>query len=532
MFQPELLKYNYKNDFIIQFLLISLLVLFPTNVVADSVTLKAKDASITITGQLSSFDGLAYIIKTPTFGELRLLSDEFNCISGNCPPKQKVVGIHGSNTIGAKLMPALIEAYAKTAAASLEVKGGKTPEELEMSLAQKNGTTLATIDLRSHGSGTATKGLASKKAVIGMMSRPLKDKEYIELRNAGLDDMRAAGRQHVLGLDALMILTAPGNTVSALTIRQVSDIFAGKITDWSQVGGKPGKIKIYAQDSKSGTFDTFNVLVLKPFENQISDKAKRFESSPDLADSVTRDKNGIGFVGYAYRRNAKALNITNRCRITVAPTDYNIKSDEYPLTRRLFLYTPELRPESFESNFIKYVLSKSAQPVIAEAGFVNLNIQMMPKLNQIARLSDAQAGSNAIGKKLLARMTEVLKRSTRLSTTIRFPAGSVNLDDKALQAVKRLAEHAKVLFVKKPGSRLLLAGFSDSQGNIKRNLRLSRIRAKAVRDQLAKSLSKEKISRYVAVRGFGSTLPVGCNATENGRAKNRRVEVWLVKPDD
>src|SRR5208337_4554653 len=102
---------------------------------------------------------------------------------------------------------------------------------------------------------------------------------------------------------------------------------------------------LYARDAKSGTFDTFDNLVLKPGNLKISPEAKRFESSPDLSDETARDPDGIGFAGFAYIRNAKPLAISSVCGIVSTPEVFSVKTKEYPLSRRLYLYTtPSLSP--------------------------------------------------------------------------------------------------------------------------------------------------------------------------------------------
>jgi phosphate transport system substrate-binding protein len=203
--------------------------------------------------------------------------------------------VHGSNTIGAQLMPALIERYGESIQATAEKHVGGNPEEVKMVLKDGSGRDMAAIDLRSHGSGTSAPGLASKKAEIGMSSRPIKPEEVKTLTAAGLTP-----RPHVVALDGLLVFVSPDNPLSVLSLDQIAKIFSGQITDWAQLGQKPRKINLYRRDDKSGTYDTFDHLALKPFNLKVSPAAKAFESSSDLSDEVARDPDGIGFAGFAY----------------------------------------------------------------------------------------------------------------------------------------------------------------------------------------------------------------------------------------
>ena len=116
-------------------------------------------------------------------------------------PGAEVFAIHGSNTIGARLMPAIVEAFAGSIGASAVTSVGSQPEEVEIKLHSAAGAPLATIGVHSHGSGTAVPGLISGKARLGMLSRALDDKEVEALKAAGIGDLRATPNEHVLALD-------------------------------------------------------------------------------------------------------------------------------------------------------------------------------------------------------------------------------------------------------------------------------------------------------------------------------------------
>ena len=78
--------------------------------------------------------------------------------------------------------------------------------------------------------------------------------------------------------------------------------------------------------------------------------------------------------------------------------------------------------------------------------------------------------------------------------------------------------------LKYTGDRVLLFGFADSTGTREGNNALSLNRAKVVEGEFVqRGLSPGMI------RGFGSDLPVATNDTDEGREKNRRVEIWIKK---
>lgn len=438
-------------------------------------------------------------------------------------------GIYGSNTIGASLMPALLDGYAAQIGVRAISLVGNDPEEVQLHLAAASGLLLARIDLRSHGSATAFPALASGKAAIGMSSRRIKPDEAHALQSIiSGGNMYDRDHEHVLGLDGVLVLVSPDNPLKSLTIDQIAEIFSGQVTDWSQIRQTPGAINIYARDSKSGTFDTFQSLVLGT--RKLAAGAKRFESSEELSDEVARDPNGIGFVGFAYLRNAKALAIDSPCGITSRATAMNVKTEEYPLSRRLYLYTADMTDHTPAANIVDYALSERAQPIVRAQGFVDQSLEYLNAEDQLARLDrliaePAPPFDASLSKQLALR----LRGTIRISSTFRFRSDSAELDSRAGVDVRRLAEFAR--FIDDPahhqGRTLILAGFSDSMGSPTNNAALSLARARQVRDAVIAAMGKQPAAGTLEVEGFGRLLPVACNDTLEGRERNRRVEVWL-----
>jgi len=127
-----------------------------------------------------------------------------------------------------------------------------------------------------------------------MASLPIKPTEIRSLHQIGVNDL--SDSEQVIGLDGIAVLESKNNKIDELSIQQLKDIFSGKITSWRQLGVVGNKINVYARDNDSGTYDTFRSLVLGKKVKLVA-SAKRYESNASLSDDVSRDKNGIGFVG-------------------------------------------------------------------------------------------------------------------------------------------------------------------------------------------------------------------------------------------
>lgn len=248
--------------------------------------------------------------------------------------------VHGSNTIGERLMPLLIEAYGQRLHGVRPTAKLGQPEEQELTLGAPGGPA-TTIELHAHGSGTSAKSILSGAAQIGMSSRRATDPEAQSIQSALGVDIRSPGSEHVLALDGLAVIVNPANPVRQLSLDQIAQIFAGQVTNWAAVGGSSAPIVVHRRDDKSGTYDTFNALVLAPRKVKPSPQATAHESSETLSEAVFRDENAIGFIGLPYINRNTALPIAESCGITTAASRFTVKTEAYPLARPVPL---QLRP--------------------------------------------------------------------------------------------------------------------------------------------------------------------------------------------
>lgn len=431
-----------------------------------------------------------------------------------------VLRFHGSNTVGEKLAPALVQAYLRQRDPDAIIPSEWTPGDIEnekyIDIDSTQPGMPDRVWVRAHGSGTSFEALREGNAEIGMSSRKIKAKELVQL--AAFGAMTSPEAEHVIALDGLAVIVHPNNPVHSLTIDQIHQMFRCEITDWSEVGGVPGPVTIYARDNKSGTFDTFKSMVLR--KKPLCASAKRFESNSQLSDEVSRDPSAIGFTGIAYIRDSKPLAI-KECALSYEPTVFAVKTEEYPLARRLYLYTPPQNLTPIVEDFLQYVQTEEAQKVVASQEFVDLNIESSSKPEAARMLMNHTRGAIAKVQSIdtLQDYVAFTDGAERLSVTFRFPVGGIVLDGRAETDIRRLAAYMK----KRPERELLLLGFADSTGAYGANKSLSRRRARVIADRLAELGVPMGNDQVV---GIGEEVPVACD-NEAGYAKNRRVEAWI-----
>lgn len=416
--------------------------------------------------------------------------------------KNTILLLAGSNTIGGTLAPSLAEAFFQNEGASnIRTLPGTKPDEKIVQGVLPGDSFASSIKIAAHGSATAFSALGANACDIGMASRRMKTDEASKLASMG--DLYSSGSEHILGLDGIAVIVNASNPANNLTVDQVKRIFTGEIVDWSQVGSSHGAINLYARNDNSGTYDTFKSLVLAG--TPLAPSAHRFEDSNALSDAVAGDPRGIGFIGLPFVHNAKALAVSDQGTGALQPTRLTVATEDYALSRRLYLYTPANPRNKYARMFVEFALSKQGQDVVAANGFIAQNI-----------VPESQAVSSGAPEEY-RRLTQ---RAERLPLNFRFQAGEVIQDNKAQADLDRVV--SLIADQKAAGTKIMLFGFSDSTGSPAANQAISLDRARAIQNQFI-----QRGITPAVVQGFGADLPVASNDNATGREKNRRVEIWI-----
>mgnify|MGYP003584320200 FL=1 len=433
---------------------------------------------------------------------LRLLVLLLTLLPLATPAEPAHLRVQGSNTIGAALLPALVQGQLRAQqATAIQQQPGNVANETVITAQDDHGQPIR-IDVAAHGSSTGFIALGRGDADLAAASRPINDSELHQLRALG--DLRAAGAEQVIGLDGVAVIVHPDNPLPQLNTQQLAQIFSGQIQRWEQLGIAGGAIHLYARDDRSGTYETFKALVLEPLHDELSAKARRFESSDELASQVATDRQAIGFSSLAAGPGAKVLTVGGGGPPPMLPERALVASEDYPLSRRLYFYLPA-NPKPQAKALADFAQSPAGQAIVAQQGFVSQQIKAQP----VPPLAD-----------MPPRYRTLAQKAQRLSVNFRFQEGSASLDNKALRDVQRVVEYLRQ--AGKLQSKAVLVGFGDPKETPGRAALLSRLRAQAVRRELARDGVE-----VLEVTGMGDELPVAGNELEQGRLRNRRVEVWV-----
>lgn len=411
--------------------------------------------------------------------------------------------IQGSNTIGAALGPALVTGLMQEQGL-LKVHSEASERSNEQRIVGQTAQgRQVVVEVAAHGSSTGFTALKNASADLAASSRPIKDSEWLDLKTLG--DLKTPDAEQVIAIDGLAIILHPHNPLTRLNTGQLARVFGGEVKTWEELGGVGGAIHLYARDDRSGTYDTFKDLILSRHGKSLGGAAKRFESSEQLSDAVSQDPQGIGFIGLPYVRQAKAVAIADGDSQPMLALNSLIATEDYPLSRRLYFYRPPNGKNPWADALVAFAQSSKGQSIVAANGFVAQNVQAMTVAPSAQMPEDYQA---------------IARQAQRLTVNFRFEEGSASLDNKARQDLARVLDYLRQH--DKMNKQVTLVGFGDAKSDPARAALLSKLRAMAVRRELVKS---GVVLRDI--RGFGAEMPVAANSGDEGRIKNRRVEVWV-----
>ena len=210
------------------------------------------------------------------------------------------------------------------------------------------------------GSGNGVKSLINGACDIANMSRFMKDSEFKTCVEKGILPVA-----HVVAFDGLAVVVNPANKVGALTMAQLADIYTGKIRNWKELGGADAEIVVISRDTNSGTYETFNELVLR--KNPVVKGAEYVGSNGQAKTRVASTKNAIAYVGLGFADDSvKTLSVDG-----ILPSPKTIVSGKYPIARPLFMFTnkyPKMGTPVYD--FVTLHLSEEGREIVRDLGYV------------------------------------------------------------------------------------------------------------------------------------------------------------------
>lgn len=178
-----------------------------------------------------------------------------------------------------------------------------------------------------------------------------------------------------IGYEAFVFLVNKKNPVSNLSLKQIKDIYTGKITNWKELGGKNQLIRPFQRDTNSGSQTAFLAVMGKDTE-LIPPETHQVSGMDGLIDVVSNYQNHSNAIGYSFRYYVETMNKSVNIKILnlngVEPTRENIRTKTYPITDNFYAITVREKESENTKKFIDWILSEQGQKIIEKVGYVSL----------------------------------------------------------------------------------------------------------------------------------------------------------------
>ncbi len=262
-----------------------------------------------------------------------------------------------------------------TESQSIQNKGSDTLVNLALAWAEayRDVDSALSIAVTGGGSGTGIAALINGTVDIANASRQMKE---TEIEAALVNDIEPI--EFTVAVDALAVIIHPDNPVDQLTLAQLADIYTGRITNWSEIGGQDAAIVLLSRETNSGTHVYFleKVVRLSDKENEdiFAPQTLLMPSSVGITSELRRNPNAIGYdgLGYVDQAHEKVLAIAkDATEPYIFPSAETGADGSYPLARGLYMYTAG-EPTGVVAEYLDWVMGVAGQEIVMQLGFVPL----------------------------------------------------------------------------------------------------------------------------------------------------------------
>lgn len=271
----------------------------------------------------------------------------------------------GPSTSTSQTSPQTEESY-------IENKGSDTIVNLALAWAERYQELYPNvrISVTGGGSGTGIAALINGTVDIANASRTIKPEEKQSIEANGIDPI-----EFVIARDAIAVVVNPENPINQLTLKQISDIYSGKINNWKELGGEDRPIVRLSRETNSGTHVYFLEEVLrlgnKDDKTLFATNTLLMPSSEGISSEIRDNPNAIGYDGLGYvTPDMKMIAVARSSDDTFElPSKETVNNGSYPIARDLYMYTAG-EPSGAVKDYLDWIMSPEAQEIVSELGFV------------------------------------------------------------------------------------------------------------------------------------------------------------------
>lgn len=518
-----------------------LCIVTPVAVLAQSVDLRSPDDFINVRGEIVGFNGVMVQVET-TVGRVAVPASEVICYGDGCAQ------VLASNDFG--LTSAAFQgAVGETAVAP--VAGGDalsigfaapTYERLQRTIAGAyaiigaNGTV---AELTSTGDLLLENPTNGETATLSL-SPSLQGADIavdVVTREGTADQVYdtpaewATGTvlsHQLMGLKSFSVVVAPNAGITAISINNLARVYAGEITNWSQIGGADVNILPLQLPPESEVGTAFKRLVMDPAGLNVSGSVLTMSNEAGVSGSIGQFPGSVGVVSSVIANADFVVDVAGACGIAVAPTPFNIVSGDYVLTRPIMATYNTTPATVLPTHVFDFAVGDVAQGLIAEEGFTNYSAIMLNSAAKNLRISSLlDAELDDVQRVAAGQMVQTLFDANRLSPTM--TGGPTSGPEGAWNRAMLLGLRAFMENPENAGREIIVVGFGESTDGSAAAITASEQAAAAFAELVTRTGADAIAANNLSVTsvGFGNVAPAACIDGQVTASEYTRIEVWI-----
>lgn len=512
----------------------------PVALFAQAVDLRSSDEFISVQGDIVGFNGVMLRVQT-SVGTISVPASEVICYGAGCN------AIVANNDFGltADAFQDIVSASSDTSQEStddLTIAFAAPPyETLYSTLAGAFAVASndMTVELAANGQLSMTDPARAQAATLSIVADTSAADIVIEsvTLNGSSPQAVAGPAQWVSGeglphqmisLNAFAVMIAPNAAIESISVNDLARIFAGEVTNWSQIGGADINVLPLQLPSDSPLGQEIDSLVMVPSGKTSAEFVLTMADQDGIVTSINQFPGSVSIVSADRANPDLTVAVTGSCGVSVIPTPFNITSGDYPLINTVIASYNTQPQTDLVTELFDFASAGFAQDLIAADGFFNHTATLQPAADKNGRLSglltatldDAQRA--AAGQKF-----QILFDADRMSPTL--IGGAVSGAEAAWNRSMTLDIIAAMADPANAGREFIFVGQGQSTSGSEAGINASAAAALAVRNAIEANARAVIAAGNLTLSsyGFGNVSPATCIDGQVTSPDFTRVEVWI-----
>ena len=313
---------------------------------AGSVLLLANDGSARIPGKLISVNDTEFVIES-AHGVLTVRREFVTCEGNGCPdsgPKLDRIMVAVPDTSVARLVTTIVGDYVSSKDFNLTEQLMADSDLPVLLIGDEEGLEVGRLSMAQMDNRTAMRVLFSGQVAFALTRERLTPKQVVAALGFSVQDISDVVTEEIIGLDAVDFVVSEGSSIDVMDLDAANAILAGQITNWSQLGGANAPVELHSLSQSAGLLEQLRVHGFS--SAALVGDAELHDSVETMNEVVRARDNALGVAFRSQVQDVKSVSLSSACNVFVDSSEFAIQTEEYPLGVRLYRYTLKTGAES------------------------------------------------------------------------------------------------------------------------------------------------------------------------------------------